>query len=104
MASPHSSQSRRPGPDGSWLRARWMASFTVASIWSWTAPSPAQPVAMRFPPAWAGDSTRARLPTHPERGHADPAHLRPEDEAGPKRGTNEDGPHGAAPVPAFAPG
>jgi hypothetical protein len=46
IASPHSAHSLRLSPAGSWLRARSMASFTVASICSWTAPSCAQPVAM----------------------------------------------------------
>src|SRR3546814_5729218 len=46
ISTSHSSQRRRLGPCGSWLRTRLIASLTVASIWSWTAPSPAQPVAM----------------------------------------------------------
>src|SRR5690606_11277851 len=46
MGSPHSSQSARPGPVPRRLRARSIASFTVASILSCTAPSPAQPVAI----------------------------------------------------------
>src|SRR5579863_3143499 len=46
MVSPHSAQCVSPGPWGNWLRARSTASFTVASICSLTAPSPAHPVAM----------------------------------------------------------
>src|SRR5690606_21291738 len=49
----HSSQLLRPGPRESWLRTRSIASLTVASIWSWTAPSPAQPVAMSD--SWVAD-------------------------------------------------
>jgi hypothetical protein len=45
MRSPQASQRLRPGPAGSLLRARRIPSFTVASIWSCTALSPAQPVA-----------------------------------------------------------
>src|SRR5688572_9394413 len=49
MGASHSSQWVRLCPCGNWLRARLMPSFTVASIWSCTAPSPAQPVAI-WPP------------------------------------------------------
>src|SRR3954469_6146174 len=44
--APHSAHASSDGPVGSLLFARLIASFTVASIWSWTAPSFAQPVAM----------------------------------------------------------
>src|SRR5690606_8925596 len=46
IGSSHSSQWLAPGPVGKRLRARLIASSTVASIWSCTALSPAHPVAM----------------------------------------------------------
>ena len=49
ISLPHSAQWSRLGPVGSWLLARSMASFTVASICSCTAPSCAHPVAMLLP-------------------------------------------------------
>ena len=75
IGASHSSQCSRPGPSRSWRRARAIASSTVASIWSWTAPSPAQPVAMailRRCVARYGDDT----PRQKEGLHVEPSHAR----------------------------
>src|SRR5581483_3999670 len=60
MGAPHSAQTLSPGPLPRLLRARAIASATVASICSCTAPSLAQPVAMTVMLANRALGTRGR--------------------------------------------